>query len=156
MEGMTLLQRYPVEEAGGVERLIQVAGDLQIQRTSQSNGAYTSTSTIGEKLRNTLWSGFVSQTPSNETETSPVDSDEEEEGNDGSSGEVTDSTLSGQSTASTWAHPLGKLGMAWVHKSKCNGYTPFPRSITITFTPSPRLRHDNSPFERRATRSGKT
>lgn len=137
MEGMTLLQRYPIEEAGGVERLIQVAEDFQTQRTNDLNAMQAAASTIGEKLRNTLWSGLVAQAPSTEPEGSPEDSDEEEEDRDGSSGEVTDSTQSGQ-TASTWASRLGTSVWRGFTNQSAMDAPPSPISPDASPVPSPR------------------
>ncbi|KAF7295030.1 DUF292-domain-containing protein [Mycena indigotica] len=61
MEGMTLLQQYPLEAAGGVDRLLQTASDLAYRRMEESKNATPANVSLGERLRTTMWRGFTNQ-----------------------------------------------------------------------------------------------
>ncbi|KAH8117358.1 regulator of Vps4 activity in the MVB pathway-domain-containing protein [Phellopilus nigrolimitatus] len=79
MEGMTFLQHYPIEEAGGVERVLQVAGDIRAQREASANKPQAESGGLGARIRDTVWRGITNQTSS--ADDSP-DSEEEEEEED--------------------------------------------------------------------------
>lgn len=75
MEGMTLLQAYPIHSAGGVDRLLQTASDLSRRRTEELKAARHDNRTLGERLKVSVWKGFTNQAPS--PERSPDGSDTE-------------------------------------------------------------------------------
>ncbi|KAH8106747.1 regulator of Vps4 activity in the MVB pathway-domain-containing protein [Cristinia sonorae] len=61
VEGMELLRNYPVRKAGGIEAVLQVAHDLATRRQAESQAtAQASTTTLGARLKNSVW-GFSSQ-----------------------------------------------------------------------------------------------
>ncbi|KAJ7063188.1 regulator of Vps4 activity in the MVB pathway-domain-containing protein [Mycena amicta] len=64
MEGMTLLQQYPIEAAGGIDRLLQTASDLAYQRQEDARTTKTVNLSLGARLRTTVWRGFTNQMPS--------------------------------------------------------------------------------------------
>ena len=61
MDGMTLLEQYPIAEAGGIERIVQVADDILHQREQSANQAPTEAVSLTAKLRDVVWRGFGSQ-----------------------------------------------------------------------------------------------
>ncbi|KAH9043296.1 regulator of Vps4 activity in the MVB pathway-domain-containing protein [Lactarius pseudohatsudake] len=90
IEGMSLLQMYPLEAAGGIDSVLQTAVEFRRRREEESKAAKTSDA-LGSRLRDTFWRGFTNQGTSplpspdisdsseeepksqNETETLPVD-----------------------------------------------------------------------------------
>lgn len=83
-EGMSFLQQYPVEAAGGIEVILQTAYDLTLRREAEASSSKSGTVGLGVRLRDTVWKGFATQ-PSiiesqHETEESDrTDSEEETE-----------------------------------------------------------------------------
>jgi hypothetical protein len=61
LEGNSLLQAYPIEAAGGVDRILQTALDLQRQREQQNNRTNTHGDklSLGARLKVTMWKGFT-------------------------------------------------------------------------------------------------
>ncbi|KAI0032275.1 regulator of Vps4 activity in the MVB pathway-domain-containing protein [Vararia minispora EC-137] len=82
IEGMALLQIYPVEAAGGVESILQTAADLAYRREQEARAlrAAAAPGTLGARLRDTVWRGFTNQVAS--PARTPETSDEEDEGED--------------------------------------------------------------------------
>ncbi|KAL5533129.1 hypothetical protein ACEPAF_4905 [Sanghuangporus sanghuang] len=79
MEGMTLLQNYPVENAGGMERILQVAGDILIQREQLTKPPQNRNPGLGAMIRDKVWRGITNQSAVEVENNSPEDSDEETE-----------------------------------------------------------------------------
>lgn len=97
LEGMSLLQSYPLEAAGGVDSLLQTASDLSHRRKEDEAKATSSSNlTLGERLRVTMWKGFTNQIPS--PQRSPTES-EESSSDEQSSPEDGDETDTPQKTA---------------------------------------------------------
>ncbi|KAL6305401.1 regulator of Vps4 activity in the MVB pathway-domain-containing protein [Sparassis latifolia] len=81
-EGMAFLQQYSLEKVGGIENVLQTAYDLTLQREAEANAVNASKTSIGARLRDTMWRGFANQGPALEThveEDSDAESDEYEE-----------------------------------------------------------------------------
>jgi hypothetical protein len=76
-EGMALLQNYPLEAAGGIDRLLQTATDLAYRRHEERKLARSEPKTFGARIGAAMWKGFTNQdiTP----EGSDSESSEEEE-----------------------------------------------------------------------------
>ncbi|KAF9001872.1 regulator of Vps4 activity in the MVB pathway-domain-containing protein [Cyathus striatus] len=70
LEGISTLRSYPIRYAGGVERVIQSALDLVERRGILQ--MKPSETTFGERIKLTMWKGFMNQV------SSPEDSDQEE------------------------------------------------------------------------------
>ena len=83
VEGMDLLRNYRVSKAGGIEAIVQLACDLATRRLTETQAStQTSSTTIGARLRSSMW-GFGSQPSIKEvhedyTETEDESSDEDE------------------------------------------------------------------------------
>lgn len=81
MEGMTLLQVYPIEAAGGIDRILQTASNLANRREQELNPPKIENLTLGARLKVTMWKGFTNQAASEEEENDSEESDRDE-GND--------------------------------------------------------------------------
>ncbi|KAH7914974.1 regulator of Vps4 activity in the MVB pathway-domain-containing protein [Hygrophoropsis aurantiaca] len=77
LEGMTLLQSYPINSAGGIERVLQTANDLAERRIQHSRSQKSENLSLSARLKNTMWKGFTNQVTT--AEESPEESDEESE-----------------------------------------------------------------------------
>ncbi|KAJ7470653.1 regulator of Vps4 activity in the MVB pathway-domain-containing protein [Mycena latifolia] len=77
VEGMSLLQLYPIEAAGGIDRLLQTASDLSHRRQEETKITKTDNLTLGARLRSTMWKGFTNQMPS--PDISPPESEDQQD-----------------------------------------------------------------------------
>ncbi|KAF8894569.1 regulator of Vps4 activity in the MVB pathway-domain-containing protein [Infundibulicybe gibba] len=93
-EGMSLLQFYPVEMAGGIDGIIQTASDLSRRREERDVASKANQLSLGERLKVSMWKGFTNQvaSPEDSPEGSPVEeeisSDEDEPVDDGNETET--------------------------------------------------------------------
>ncbi|EKM55488.1 uncharacterized protein PHACADRAFT_209004 [Phanerochaete carnosa HHB-10118-sp] len=57
IQGMALLQNYPLENVGGIERVLQLTFDLAAQREKATQATFTQAAAagLGARLRNTVW-----------------------------------------------------------------------------------------------------
>ncbi|KAL1687682.1 regulator of Vps4 activity in the MVB pathway-domain-containing protein [Schizophyllum commune] len=78
LEGMSLLQFYPVEAVGGVETVLQTAMDLVERRKMEARQQLPNQQSLTSLLATTMWRGFTNQqhTP----DASPEHSDNEDAG----------------------------------------------------------------------------
>ncbi|VDB82786.1 unnamed protein product [Peniophora sp. CBMAI 1063] len=81
IEGMALLQMYPVTAAGGVESILQTAADLFSRREAEARAAKAQPTTLAARVRDTVWRGFTNQSYS--PAPSPDASDDEESDGEG-------------------------------------------------------------------------
>lgn len=77
LEGMSLLQSYPIETAGGVDRVLQTASDLAHRRAEEARSSKDQNPGLAAKLKVTMWKGFTNQVAS--PQLSPVVSDESDQ-----------------------------------------------------------------------------
>jgi hypothetical protein len=75
-----LLQLYPIEAAGGIDRLLQTASDLSHRRHEEAKIIKTDKLTFGARLTTTMWKGFTNQMPS--PEISPPESEDQQDDED--------------------------------------------------------------------------
>lgn len=64
IEGMALLQMYPIEAAGGVESILQTAAELAYKRELEKKASKADNTTLGARLANTMWRGFTNKVSS--------------------------------------------------------------------------------------------
>lgn len=106
LEGISMLQAYPLKSVGEVERIIQIANDLGNRRESEKKAAETAqTNTWGATLRTTMWKGFTNQVDN--PEDSPPTSDPEPDARD--DGNETERPQSSQSSGFNLTSVLGGL-----------------------------------------------
>jgi hypothetical protein len=98
-EGMTLLQAYPIESAGGIDSILQTAVELGRRREDEAKAAKANT-TLGSRLRDTFWKGITNQN------TSPLSSPEVSEKSDEEAREDGDETETPSADASSSAPGL--------------------------------------------------
>ncbi|KIY68595.1 hypothetical protein CYLTODRAFT_374069 [Cylindrobasidium torrendii FP15055 ss-10] len=79
MEGMTLLQNYPIVNAGGIDSILQTASDLWRRHEDEAVVAASRANqlSLGARLKESMWKGFTNQVSS--AEHSPAGSDNETE-----------------------------------------------------------------------------
>ncbi|PBK96735.1 hypothetical protein ARMGADRAFT_988770 [Armillaria gallica] len=83
VEGMTLLQDYPIVSAGGIDTIMQAAFDLLHRREEESKSAKDDQLSLGARIRVTMWKGFTNQIPSPEKSPNASDSEDEPSPDDG-------------------------------------------------------------------------
>lgn len=100
-EGMTFLQQFPLESAGGIEAVVQCACDLAQQHQALQYGSRAASTSFGARLRGSVW-GFTHAAPTTESE-EPADtetSDEETENETHPNGQS--STFTARLASSVW------------------------------------------------------
>ena len=102
---MSLLQAYPLVSAGGIDNILQTAVELRRRREEESK-ATNVTTTLGSRLRDTLWKGFSNQNTSSPS--SPEMSEGEESRDDGDETETPSIEVSSSapSLTSRWANAV--------------------------------------------------
>lgn len=95
-EGISLLQLYPVEAAGGIDMILQTASDMAQRREDEKKAPKVGNLGLGARLRVTMWKGFTNQL-------SPALSDEEveEEESEGSPDDGNETEQEGSSLGIT-------------------------------------------------------
>ncbi len=80
IEGMALLQTYRLEDIGGIDRVLQLAWDLAVQRENQTQVVSTKTSAagLGTRFRNSVWKNFSAPAPIAEVHEETEESESED------------------------------------------------------------------------------
>ncbi|KAF5391263.1 hypothetical protein D9757_001983 [Collybiopsis confluens] len=101
IQGMALLQWYPIESAGGIDNILQTASELRHRREDEAKTSSTSSLRIGDRLRLSVWKGFTNQPTSPERSPSPSEhsDDEDTSGNDT---ETQDAGLTSRLATTVW------------------------------------------------------
>ncbi|KAJ7046656.1 regulator of Vps4 activity in the MVB pathway-domain-containing protein [Mycena alexandri] len=132
VEGMSLLQLYPIEAAGGIDRLLQTASDLTTRREEEAKIPKTDNLTLGERLKTTMWRGFTNQMPS--PDASPPESEDQQDDED-------DRSEAGDNEASTGTGLTARLATTvWRGITNKSSMEPPPTPIspsTPMMPPSP-------------------
>ena len=104
-EGMSLLQGYPIESAGGIDSILQTAVELGRRREEESKAAKSNT-TLGSRLRDTFWKGITNQntSPSSSPEISEKSDEEAREDGDETETPSADASSSAPGLASRLAN----------------------------------------------------
>ncbi|KAL4068130.1 regulator of Vps4 activity in the MVB pathway-domain-containing protein [Scleroderma citrinum] len=76
MEGMALLQTYPIQAAGGIDRILQTASDISQKRMKEAKAHKTESLTLGARFKASVWKGFA--TPLMRTDDKEEEPDEDE------------------------------------------------------------------------------
>ncbi|THH18480.1 hypothetical protein EW146_g2513 [Bondarzewia mesenterica] len=88
VEGMALLQLYSIEAAGGVESILQTAAELAHRREEMTKAPAVTNTSLGSRLRDTMWRGFTNQLSPAASSPDSSDTDEEESHDDGNETET--------------------------------------------------------------------
>lgn len=87
LEGISMLQAYPLTSVEDAERIIQIANDLISRRELEKRAAQPSQNQgLGARLRTTMWKGFTNQVDS--PDDSPNDDSDREKKGDGNETET--------------------------------------------------------------------
>jgi hypothetical protein len=97
---MSLLQMYPLESAGGTDSILQTAVELRRRREEESKATMANT-TLGSRLRDTIWKGFTNQNTSPPSSPEMSDSSEEVIQNDGDETETPSANVSSSAPSLT-------------------------------------------------------
>ncbi|KAJ3786155.1 regulator of Vps4 activity in the MVB pathway-domain-containing protein [Lentinula aff. detonsa] len=79
VQGVALLQHYPIQAAGGIDSVLQTASELRHRREDEAKFTATNSLTFGDRLRLSVWKGFTNQQTSPERSPSPSESSEEDQ-----------------------------------------------------------------------------
>lgn len=95
LEGIALLQSYPIDAAGGIDRVLQTAHDLAQRRIEENKLSKSDNVTLGARIKATMWKGFTNQVADadgegeeEEEEEEDLSSDEESSHEDGNETET--------------------------------------------------------------------
>ncbi|KAI9446513.1 regulator of Vps4 activity in the MVB pathway-domain-containing protein [Lactarius indigo] len=136
IEGMSLLQMYPLETAGGIDSVLQTAVEFRRRREEESKAAKTSDA-LGSRLRDTIWRGFTNQRTSPLSSPDISDSSEEEpkSRNDGDETE----TLPVDAASSTPSFTSRLASVVWqgITNQSAMDVPPSPISPAPSSSPSP-------------------
>ncbi|KAG1877863.1 regulator of Vps4 activity in the MVB pathway-domain-containing protein [Suillus subalutaceus] len=101
LEGIALLQSYPIDAAGGIDRVLQTAHDLAQRRIEENRLLKSDNVTLGARIKATMWKGFTNQVANTDS------GEEEEEGEEeDSSSDEEDSHEDGNETETPAAPTL--------------------------------------------------
>ncbi|KAJ7452536.1 regulator of Vps4 activity in the MVB pathway-domain-containing protein [Mycena galericulata] len=116
VEGMSLLQLYPIEAAGGIDRLLQTASDLSHRRQEEGKTTKNDNLTLGARWTSTVWRGLTNQMSS--PDISPPESEDQrddEEHNEDEADESTDAErspgLTSRLASTVWRGITNKTSM---------------------------------------------
>ncbi|KAG5636809.1 hypothetical protein H0H81_006797 [Sphagnurus paluster] len=108
LEGISLLQLYPLEAAGGIDRILHTALDLGHRRDEESRLNQKDNLSLGARLKATMWKGFTNQESSPETSSEEFEeevfSDEEspEDGNETETPDKREPGLTSRLATTVW------------------------------------------------------
>lgn len=146
LEGIALLQSYPIDAAGGIDRVLQTAHDLTQRRIEENRSLKSDTVGLGARIKATMWKGFTNQVAN-------VDDGEEEEEEEDLSSDEEGSHEDGNETetpaASTLTSRLANTVWRGITNQSSMDNSPSPPSPTSPLRPmSPPLPHSpRSPLE---------
>ena len=138
MEGMVFLQNYSVNVVGGMEAVLQTAGDLTAMREAEAKAAQAASTGVGAKIRGAVW-GFSGQPGSAVTVPALNVTNEPARRQEASVG-ITDltagpSTFTSRLANTVWRGITNQSAM----EEPTTPTTPFPSSPHSPYPPSPQL-----------------
>jgi hypothetical protein len=125
LEGMSLLQLYPVEAAGGVDIILQTALYMTQRREEDAKVPKGGNFGLGARLKVTMWKGFTNQLPSSVSDEEAT-SEEEDTRDDGNETETLSSSgITSRLANSVWRGITNQSAME-VPPSPLTPSTPLP------------------------------
>lgn len=92
MEGIALLQGYPIEAMGGIDRVLQTSFTIPLETAGEETAQKTDGLTLGARLKATVWKGFANPLTTlaldDQEDTSEDEESEEHEHDDGNDTET--------------------------------------------------------------------
>ena len=138
MEGMVFLQNYSVNVVGGMEAVLQTAGDLTTKREAEARAAQAAGAGVGAKIRGAVW-GFSGQPGSAVTMPALNSTNEPARRQEVSAG-VTDFTAGPSAFTSRLANTVWRgITNQSAMDEPTSPTTPFPISPHSPYPPSPQL-----------------
>ncbi|KAF9218303.1 hypothetical protein BS17DRAFT_742369, partial [Gyrodon lividus] len=140
-EGMTLLTSYPIDAAGGIDRILQTASDLAQKRIEAKDREKESVG-FGARMKEKIWKGFTNQVVDGSTEEEDEDEEEEEderteEGTEDGSGDQDDGNETETPAAPTLTSRLANTVWRGItNQSSMEDEVPSPPS-PLSPSPSP-------------------
>ena len=140
-DGMSLLQAFPLESAGGIDSILQTAVELSRRREDESKALKDNT-TLGSRLRDTFWKGVTNQSTS---PPSPLSEKSDEESRD--EGEETETpSVDASSSAPGLASRLANVVWLGITNQSAMEAPPSPVSPATSSPASPRPPSPVSPL----------
>ncbi|KAJ7740722.1 regulator of Vps4 activity in the MVB pathway-domain-containing protein [Mycena maculata] len=134
MEGMSLLQLYPIEAAGGIDRLLQTASDISHRRQEEGKTTKNDSLTLGARWTNSMWRGLTNQMPSPDISPPESEDQQDDEQHKGDDDETTDaepsSGLTARLASTVWRGITNKTSME-PPPSPLTPISPMPPPIPI-------------------------
>lgn len=128
IEGMTFLQKYPLDAVGGIEKVLQTAFDLTAQREASANAAKAGpTVGLGARLRDTVWKGISSLESHPEEEYSSEEEISDEEDQE-KPAQGNSSTLTSRLADTVWRGITNQSAMDSPSPSPSPASSPLPSS----------------------------
>jgi hypothetical protein len=125
LEGMSLLQLYPVEAAGGIDIILQTALYMTQRREEDAKVPKGGSFGLGARLKVTMWKGFTNQLPSSVSDEEAT-SEEEDTRDDGNETETLSSSgITSRLANSVWRGITNQSAME-VPPSPLTPLTPLP------------------------------
>ncbi|KAH9079354.1 regulator of Vps4 activity in the MVB pathway-domain-containing protein [Lactarius deliciosus] len=136
IEGMSLLQMYPLEAAGGIDSVLQTAVEFRRRREEESKAVKTSDA-LGSRLRDTFWRGFTNQGTSPLPSPDISDSSEEEPKSQNEGDETETLPVDAASSAPSFTSRLASVVWQGITNQSAMDVPPSPISPTPSSSPSP-------------------
>lgn len=141
LEGISLLQSYPIDASGGIDRVLQTAHGLAQRRIGESESSKVENVSLGALIKATVWKGFTNQV---------TDADDVEEEEEESSSDEEDSQEDGNETETpggpTLTSRLANTVWRGITNQSSMDESPSPSSPALAL-PSPSLLSPQSPVE---------
>ncbi|KAG2367514.1 regulator of Vps4 activity in the MVB pathway-domain-containing protein [Suillus spraguei] len=147
LEGIALLQSYPIDAAGGIDRVLQTAHDLAQRRIEESRLLKSDNITLGARIKATMWKGFTNQV-ANADNGEEEEEEEEEDSSSDEEGSHEDGNETETPAAPTLTSRLANTVWRGITNQSSMDDSPSPPSPTSPLQPqSPPLTHPQSPPE---------
>lgn len=147
LEGIALLQSYPIDAAGGIDRVLQTAHDLAQRRIEESRLLKSDNITLGARIKATMWKGFTNQV-ANADNGEEGEEEEEEDSSSDEEGSHEDGNETETPAAPTLTSRLANTVWRGITNQSSMDDSPSPPSPTSPLQPqSPPVTHPQSPPE---------
>ena len=144
-DGMSLLQAYPLESAGGIDSILQTAVELSRRREDESK-AVKANNTLGSRLRDTFWKGIANQSASPPSSPEKSEKSDEEPQDEGEGTETPSPTVDASSSAPGLATRLASVVWLGITNQSAMEAPPSPVSPLSSSSASPRPSSPISPL----------
>jgi ribosomal protein L32 len=142
-DGMSLLQAYPLESAGGIDSILQTAVELRRRREDESK-AVQANITLGSRLRDTFWKGITNQSAPPPSSLEMSEKSDEKPRDEGEGTETP--SVDASSSASGLASRLANVVWLGITNQSAMEAPPSPVSPVPSSSASPRPSSPVSPL----------